>query len=70
MKFNEILYMQVRLTRQAAERWGVSLGDAARTFARHGVPQYIRQAYGVFHLQGDAANLDDIEQFIQTRPQP
>ena len=70
MPIDEILYMQVRLTRQAAERWGVSIGDAARTFARHGVPQYIRQFYGLFHLQGDAANLDEIEQFIQKDPRP
>lgn len=63
----QITYMQVRLTRMAAERWHLSLADAARLFAENHVYEYVRDGFGVFHVQGDIANLDDIDMYLHGR---
>lgn len=64
---DQITYMQVRLTRQAAERWGLSLPEAVQLFVRHDVYAYIRNCFGLLHVQGDVANLDDIENLLRGR---
>lgn len=63
----QILYMQVRLARTASERWHKSLGDIARIFASYDVLGYIREAFGIFHVQGDEANINDIEQYLRKK---
>lgn len=63
----QILYMQVRLTRAAAEKWGKSLAEAVGIFNRYGVLEYIESCYELFHVQGDEANFEDIERYLQAK---
>lgn len=61
--------MQVRLCRMAAERWGKTIGEAAKLFGDYGVNGYIRDAYPLLHLQGDEACIDDIEEYLANKQQ-
>lgn len=63
----QILYMQTRLTRAAAERWQKTLAEAVDIFNRFGVLQYIEECYELFHVQGDEANIEDIECYLRAR---
>lgn len=61
----QILYMQARLTRIAAERWQKSLSEVVSIFNRFGVLQYIESCYELLHVQGDEANFADIECYLR-----
>lgn len=63
----EITFMQVRLTRLAALRWSLTLPEAVSLFVKHGVYDYIRECHGLLHVQGDLANLEDIEDYLRRR---
>ena len=59
--------MQTRLTRRAAERWHNSLAEAVGIFKRYGVLEYIESCYELFHVQGDEANFEEIENYLSTK---
>lgn len=63
----QILYMQVRLVREAAEKWGESLKSAVQKFSRYGLLTYIADCYELLHVQGDAAILEELEACIRKR---
>lgn len=63
----QILYMQARMLRQAAEKWDISMEDVTKIFVKYGVLQYIEECYGIFHVQGDEAILEDIGQYLKNR---
>ena len=63
----QIAYMQTRITRMAASRWGMAINAAANLFAYYGVFEYIERHYGLFHLQGDDAVFSDVEAFIRSK---
>ena len=63
----QILYMQTRLTRVAAEKWHKSLADVVGIFNRYSVLEYIESCYELFHVQGDDANLADIERLLSRK---
>ena len=54
----QIIYMQVRLVRKAAEAWGVPIDQ---------VPQYIEDNYDLLHMEGDEAIFADITQLMERR---
>ena len=56
--------MQVRLFRKAWKRWKKTLQECADLFDRYHVDRYISDAYELFHVQGDDANLFEIEQYL------
>ena len=61
----QILYMQTRLIRMAAEKWNISMDKAARIFSQYDALNYIAECFDIFHVQGDEENLADIEQYIR-----
>ena len=63
----QVLYMQARLTRIASEKWGKSMADVIRLYSQYGVLEYIEGCYEIFHVQGDEANFDDIENYLRSR---
>ncbi len=64
---NEIEHMQVRLFRYAWKRWGVGLHRCAEIFDRFDVDKYIEDNYEFFHVQGDKANIAEIEQYLRRK---
>ena len=67
MRKDEILHMQVRLFRRANKRWQKSIRECADIFDKYDVDGYIREAYEFFHVRGDDANLDDIDEYLKSR---
>ena len=63
----QILYMQARLSRMASEKWGMSMADVMSIFTKYKVLEYIEDSFEIFHVQGDEANFEDIENYIRTR---
>ena len=63
----EILFMQTRLIRLAAEEWKLSMDEVLSLFKQAKVLDYIEQAYGFFHCEGDEAVLQDIEEYLDAK---
>ena len=63
----QAVFMQVRIARLAADRWGMSLADAVGLMARHGALAYVGDCFDYFHLEGDEAVLDDVEEYLAER---
>lgn len=63
----QILYMQARLTRTAAEKWHESLAEVMKVFTRYGVLEYIESCYELFHVQGDEANFAEIANYLNSK---
>lgn len=63
----QIIYMQVRLVRKAAEAWGVPIDGAVKRLAAFQVPQYIEDNYDLLHMEGDEAIFADITQLMERR---
>ena len=63
----QILYMQARLSRTASEKWGKSMAEVMTVFVKYKVLEYIEDSYEIFHVQGDEANFDDIENYLLNR---
>ena len=60
----QIIFMQARLIRLAAYEWSRSLNDVIRIFAENGILDFIRECFGVFHVEGDYAVLEEIEKSL------
>ena len=63
----EILFMQIRLIRLAAEEWKLSMDKVLSLFKQANVLDYIEKAYGIFHCEGDEAVLQDVEEYIDSK---
>lgn len=63
----QIVYMQVRIVRMYAASHALTLAQAARTFDEAGAFRYISDCWGLFHIEGDDAILQDVESFMQTK---
>lgn len=64
MKNKDLEHMQVRLFRRCMQRWNLKIRECADIFDRFRIDQYIADAYEFFHVQGDEANIEEIEQFL------
>lgn len=64
---NEIEHMQVRLFRLAWKKWNMTKKECAEIFDNYSVDEYIRSLYEVFHVQGDEANICEIEDYLKTK---
>ena len=64
---SQILYMQTRLVRLAAEQWRKPYRDVAELFKVKGVFHYIARMWDLFHIEGDLAVLDDIQQYLNSK---
>ena len=63
----EILRMQVRLFRRACNRWHMTNIECAEVFDKYDIDKYIRELYEIFHVQGDEANMVDIEEYLKNK---
>ena len=63
----QILYMQARLVRLAAEEWNLSLKAANELFRKNNVYHYIADLWGLFHVEGDYAILDEIQTYLSSK---
>ena len=52
-KDQQITCMQARLVRLASEEWDMSIKAVASLFAEFGVLLFIRNCFGIFHVEGD-----------------
>ena len=64
---SDILHMQVRLFRLACKRWRMDTVTCAELFDLFRVDELIKDLYGLFHVQGDDANMDEIEAYLKAR---
>lgn len=65
----QLLYMKLRLTRLASEKWQKNIGEVSKDFLNLGIYEYISNNYDLFHIQGDQAILEDICNFIKVKTQ-
>ena len=67
---NQITHMQVRMARMGSERWNLSVDEVARLFSQYQVFEYIRDCYGIFHVEGDEAIWEDLVPYLKSRGCP
>lgn len=63
----QVTNMLVRISRLAAERWGLTLEQVMRVFVPSDVLGYIMRNYALFHMEGDDTILDDVEEYLSAR---
>lgn len=63
----QIIYMQTRLVRLAADVWNVSVDEANRIFTDNGIYKYISDYWDIFHVESDMAVLDDITERLNKK---
>ena len=61
----QILFMQTRLVRLASSEWKITIRRVNEIFQKYDVFHYIANYWGIFHTEGDAAVLDDINSYIR-----
>lgn len=63
----QITYMQARLVRLAAKEWNMPIKTVFSIFIKFRVLQFIRECFGIFHVEGDYAVLEDIIGFLSNK---
>ncbi len=63
----QIIFMQTRLIRLAAEEWDISIQRANELFAKYDILNYVEDCFEIFHMEGDIAVFDDIQTFLKNR---
>lgn len=66
-KKSEIIFMQTRLIRLAAQEWKLSIEKVVDIFKKAKVLGYIEDSYGIFHCEGDGAVLEDVSEFVRRK---
>lgn len=64
---DDLFMLQVRLFRLAQIRWDKEVADCEDIFDKYDVNDYIATCYEEYHVQGDEANLNDIEMYLRTK---
>ena len=63
----QIIYMQTRIMRLASEEWNKPIEVIAELFAQYGVLHYIEECFGIFHVEGDEAVLEDVATYLKNK---
>ena len=64
----DVLFMlQVRLFRMAQLKWNKSAEECEKIFKKFAINEYIETCYEEYHVQGDEANMEDIELFLKVK---
>jgi hypothetical protein len=63
----QILYMQVRMLRLTAEKLKLSMKESALLFKKYDVLAYIRELWGLFHVEGDEAVFEDVKSYLASK---
>lgn len=61
---SQMIHMLVRIARLASERWRMTLAQAATILGAFDAFGYISRNFGLFHMEGDEAVLDDVEEYL------
>lgn len=60
----DLYQIQVRLFRLAQLKWNLSAAECSEIFKKYDIYGYIQTCYEIYHIQGDDANLTDIENYL------
>ncbi len=63
----QILFMQIRILRMMAEKYSLSLKEVADIFGQYDVLPFIREGFGIFHVEGDEAVFEEVKSYLQSR---
>lgn len=63
----QILFMQIRLIRITSEKLGITLKQAAEMFDKFKVLSFIRDCWGIFHVEGDNAVYEEIREYLLSK---
>ena len=66
-KRDDIFMLQVRLFRLAQLKWDKSAKECEQIFKKYGLNEYIETCYEEYHVQGDEANLADLEHYLKVK---
>ncbi|WP_407435019.1 DUF3791 domain-containing protein [Treponema sp.] len=64
-KEDDLFLIQIRLFRLAQNKWNLDEKECSNLFNKYKIYDYIETCYEFFHLQGDEANLTDIENYLK-----
>lgn len=64
---SQIVFMQVRLLRLAAEEWKTTIQIANKIFDKYNLLKFIEECFEVFHMEGDYAVFDEIQKVLQCK---
>ncbi|MBQ4014117.1 MAG: DUF3791 domain-containing protein [Treponema sp.] len=63
----QILFMQIRLLRIMAEKYSLSLKETAEIFRQYDVLPFIREGFGIFHVEGDEAVFEEVKAYLKSK---
>ncbi len=63
----QILFMQIRILRMMAEKYSLSLKQVADIFGQYDVLPFIREGFGIFHVEGDEAVFEEVKAYLQAK---
>ena len=61
---SQIIHMQIRLVVLATKKWHIPLKKVNILFQKYNVYHYIARHFGIFHMEGDLAILEDIKSYM------
>ena len=62
---DDLFLIQIRLFRLAQNKWHLDEEQCSKVFNKYKIYDYIETCYEFFHVQGDDANLNDIENYLK-----
>ena len=62
---DDFFLIQIRLFRLAQNKWNINEEKCSKIFNEYKIYDYIETCYDFFHIQGDEANLNDIESYLK-----
>lgn len=63
----DLYQIQVRLFRLFQLNENISMSECSKIFKKYDVYSYIETCYEIYHMQGDEANLTDIENYLNVQ---
>lgn len=63
----QIIFMQVRLLRLAAEQWKTTIQKANEIFEKYNLLEFIEECFDVFHMEGDYAVFEEIQTILRCK---
>ena len=64
-KRDDLFIIQIRLFRLSQLKWNKTAEECKKIFKQNKIFEYIATCYEIYHVQGDNANLADIEQYMK-----
>ena len=62
---DDLFLIQIHLFRLAQSKWNLDEEKCSELFNKYKIYDYIETCYEFFHVQGDEANLNDIENYLK-----